>query len=206
MRYADPESLPALNDLKECLIHTHQHADAVAALADSIDARLLKPGADTANIIQVYICAIKALRQLDPSGVTLEAVSDRVRNYLKARPDTVRQIVTSLTDPETSDLLESSADCRGDDELLQDETGSDEQQGLDVDELKGDEVAMLHWLPDPLQADPARSPSRRSADVLSILVNIYGSKVWLTGCASLVGHYMPSSVCVLRMLLGAFRE
>ena len=49
---------------------------------------------------QVYVCTIKALRHLDPSGVTLEAVSERVRGYLKARSDTVRQIVTSLTDPE----------------------------------------------------------------------------------------------------------
>ena len=58
------------------------------------------------RIIQVYVSAIKALRQLDPTGVTLEAVSDRVRTYLKERPDTIRQIVTSLTDPESSELLE----------------------------------------------------------------------------------------------------
>ena len=87
-----PDSLPALVDLKECLVHTHQHQDAVAVLAEAIEARLLKPGADTANIIQVYVSAIKALRQLDPTGVTLEAVSDRVRTYLKARPDTIRQV------------------------------------------------------------------------------------------------------------------
>ena len=48
-----PDSMPALADLKECLAHTHQHSDAVTSLAEAIDARLLKPGADTANIIQV---------------------------------------------------------------------------------------------------------------------------------------------------------
>jgi anaphase-promoting complex subunit 2 len=118
-----PDSLPALVDLKECLSHTHQHADAVAVLASAIEARLLKPGADTANIIQVYVSAIKALRQLDPTGVTLEAVSDRVRTYLKARADTIRQIVTSLTDPETSELLEpaGSDKTEADGELLKDE-------------------------------------------------------------------------------------
>jgi anaphase-promoting complex subunit 2 len=35
---------------------------------------------------------------------------------------------------------------------------------------------MMSWTPDPVQADPSRSSARRSADVLSILVNIYGSK------------------------------
>ena len=180
-----PDSLPALADLKECLSHTHMHADAVASLADAIDARLLKPGADTANIIQVYVSAIKALRQLDPTGVTLEAVSDRVRTYLKARADTIRQIVTSLTDPETSELLEPSADEPGaaadggggdGSELLGDDAGGLDGEQCDLDELKGDEAAMLAWAPDPVQADPARSSSRRTADVLSILVNIYGSK------------------------------
>ena len=161
-----------------CLTHTHQHADAVSVLAEAIDARLLKPGADTANIIQVYVSAIKALRHLDPTGVTLEAVSDRVRTYLKARPDTIRQIVTSLTDPETSDLLEPSTTAEGDGpEVLNDDAGVDgELHDVDPDEVKGDEAAMLNWTPDPVQADPARSSARRTSDVLSILVNIYGSK------------------------------
>ena len=239
-----PDSLPALTDLKECLTHTHQHADAVAVLAEAIDSRLLKPGADTANIIQVYVSAIRALRQLDPTGVTLEAVSDRVRTYLKARSDTsksarapsaapfqlgplrplschplssrssphlsfsrppspilthsrplspilahsrhlldctVRQIVTSLTDPETSELLEPSDTAGGEGgepEVLKDEGGGIDAEmcDLDLDDLKGDEAAMLEWTPDPVQADPSRSSSRRTADVLSILVNIYGSK------------------------------
>lgn len=93
----------------------------------------------------MYICTIRALRRLDPSGLSLEAISERVRAYLKVRsavdnvggsgrghagapgdgvspwltlgpvprlsfgqmrPDTVRQVVTSLTDPESSDLLD----------------------------------------------------------------------------------------------------
>jgi len=110
--------------------------------------------------------------------VTLEAVSDRVRTYLKARPDTIRQIVTSLTDPETSDLLEPSTTAEGDGpEVLNDDAGVDgELHDVDPDEVKGDEAAMLNWTPDPVQADPARSSARRTSDVLSILVNIYGSK------------------------------
>jgi hypothetical protein len=100
---------------------------------------------------QVYISAIKALRHLDPSGVTLEAVSHPVRTYLKARLDTIRQIVTSLTDPETSELLEPASNAGGD-EHLRGEGGTDaELADVDPDEVLGDEVAMLKWLPDPMQ-------------------------------------------------------
>ncbi|KAL1514528.1 hypothetical protein AB1Y20_003625 [Prymnesium parvum] len=173
-----PDSLPALSDLKECLQHTHQHADVVASLSKAIDQRLLKPGTDTSKIIQVYVSAIKALRHLDPSGVTLESVSEPVRTYLKARPDTIRKIVTSLTDPDDSaatlvELLEPTNDTPGG--IQQD--AALEEGAVDPDEVKGDEAAMFAWVADPVQADPMRSSfARRSSDVLSILVNIYGSK------------------------------
>jgi hypothetical protein len=38
-----------------------------------------------APFVQVYICAIRALRRLDPSGMSLEYISERVRAYLKVR-------------------------------------------------------------------------------------------------------------------------
>ena len=222
-----PDSTPAILDLRECLSHTQQHADAVRALSAAIEARLhacahhgapsspqvralsaaiearlLLPGVDTANIIQVYVStihagactrgvhahahhgaprphryvsAIKALSCLDPSGVKLEAVSERVRAYLKARPDTIRQIVTSLTDPETSELLENTG---SEAELLTDDGGADGSlyDAADAEEAKADEATMLAWQPDPIQADPTRPSARRNADVLSRLVNIYGSR------------------------------
>ena len=127
-----PDSVPALSDLRETLQHTHQHTEMVTSLSEAIDARLLKPGTDTSKIISVYVSAIKALRQLDPSGVTLESVSEPVRAYLKARSDTVRQIVTSLTDPETSDLLEPAS---GEDEDYLSQEGGLEDATVDVDEV-----------------------------------------------------------------------
>eukprot|EP00964_Phaeocystis_antarctica_P031296 scaffold17717_cov36-Phaeocystis_antarctica.AAC.2 len=81
-----PDSLPALDDLTECLRHTREHSRLVAQLRAQVSQRLLKPGADTSNIIQVYVCTIRALRHVDPSGVLLEAISEPMRAYLKARP------------------------------------------------------------------------------------------------------------------------
>ena len=48
-----PETLPAIEDLRECLRHTQQHEVLVARLRTALESRLLKPGVDTSNIIQV---------------------------------------------------------------------------------------------------------------------------------------------------------
>ena len=81
----------------------------------------------------------------------LEAVSAPLRAYLKGRADTVRQIVTSLTDPEASELLEVDGGEDGA-ELLQEDVPDEEC--VDASEARGDEKAMLAWTPDPWQADP----------------------------------------------------
>mmetsp|Transcript_16786 Transcript_16786/g.55061 ORF Transcript_16786/g.55061 Transcript_16786/m.55061 type:complete len:437 (+) Transcript_16786:656-1966(+) len=120
---------------------------------------------------------IRALRRLDPSGLTLDAVSERVRAYLKLRPDTVKQIVTTLTDPDSSDLLEPVGGGAAA-EVVQ-EAAADGDMAPDPDESRGDEAAMLKWEPEPVTADGASSggaAARRAPDVLAILVQIYGSK------------------------------
>ena len=170
-----PDSTAAVDDLEECLRHTREHSRLVSSLRSQIAQRLLKPGVDTSKIIAVYIDTIRALRHLDPTGVLLEAVSEPMRAYLKGRADTVRQIVTLLTDPESSELLEA-AGGDGEADFLQDDIGADDD-ALDLDEIRGDEKAMMQWQPDPINSDPSRSSySRRSSDVLACLVNIYGSK------------------------------
>ena len=88
----------------------------------------------------------------------LEAVSAPLRAYLKGRADTVRQIVTSLTDPEASELLEVDGGEDGA-ELLQEDVPDEEC--VDASEARGDEKAMLAWTPDPWQADPGRSSHAR---------------------------------------------
>ena len=53
-----PDSRPALDDLTECLRHTRQHSRLVTQLRAQVSQRLLKPGADTSNIIQVDVCTL----------------------------------------------------------------------------------------------------------------------------------------------------
>jgi len=97
-----PDSIPALLDLRRCLARTGRTAPLVKALRQQLTRRLLIAGAHTRDVIKVYIKTIKAMRLVDPRGLLLDAVSAPIRAYLKHRKDTVRCIVTALT--EDSDL------------------------------------------------------------------------------------------------------
>ncbi|OQR89958.1 anaphase-promoting complex subunit [Achlya hypogyna] len=147
-----PESLPGVADLANALARTHRERDLVGCFRQALQARLLQPGVATNSIIDLYTRTIKTFRILDDRGVLLEGVSGLIDDYLKKRKDTVRCIVASLTDDQNGDLFE--------------ELGRDGMDG-DPDE----------WQPDPIEADPRKTArSRAHDDILSILVNIYGTK------------------------------
>uniref|UniRef100_A0A8C8FAV6 Anaphase-promoting complex subunit 2 n=1 Tax=Oncorhynchus tshawytscha TaxID=74940 RepID=A0A8C8FAV6_ONCTS len=156
-----PESKPAIEDLKFCLERTNQRQQLLTSLKTAFETRLLHPGVHTSDIITVYISAIKALRELDPSMVILQVACQPIRKYLRTREDTVRQIVASLTgDAEgCSDLANELS--RADPVTL--ETQDSEDEGSDPEE----------WTPDPKDATGSK---RRSSDIISLLVSIYGSK------------------------------
>uniref|UniRef100_A0A8C4V8E2 Anaphase-promoting complex subunit 2 n=1 Tax=Falco tinnunculus TaxID=100819 RepID=A0A8C4V8E2_FALTI len=160
-----PESKPAVEDLKFCLERTNQRHQLLSSLKSALETRLLHPGVNTSDIITLYISAIKALRELDPSMIILEVACEPIRKYLRTREDTVRKIVAGLTgDAEGSDLANELS--KADPVTLENGQESDD----DISE-PGD------WVPDPVDADPGNSSSkRRSSDIISLLVSIYGSK------------------------------
>jgi anaphase-promoting complex subunit 2 len=49
-------------------------------------------------VLEVYVSTIRALHVIDPKGLLLHRISQPVCAYLQRRSDTVRQIVTALTD------------------------------------------------------------------------------------------------------------
>lgn len=59
---------------------------------------MLTAGASTNDILHQYVSTIKALRTIDPTGVFLEAVGEPISEYLRGRKDTIKCIVTMLTD------------------------------------------------------------------------------------------------------------
>lgn len=160
-----PESKPAIEDLKFCLERTNQRQQLLTSLKSAFESRLLHPGVHTSDILTVYISAIKALRELDPSMVILQVACQPIRKYLRTREDTVRQIVAGLTgDAEGCTDLATEL-SRGDPVTLELQESDDE--GTDPDD----------WTPDPTDAVPDKTGSkRRSSDIISLLVSIYGSK------------------------------
>ncbi|CAH3109944.1 unnamed protein product [Porites lobata] len=159
-----PDSLPAIYDLKESLEVTDQRKELIVDLRTAFERRLLHPGANTSDILTQYVSAIRALHVLDPAGVILEHVCTPVRQYLRTREDTVRCIVTSLTDENSTELAEElmRADPRAIEEL-----GNCDSEDDDDD----------NWMPAPSDADPEKIPSKRKTpDIISMLVNVYGSK------------------------------
>jgi len=173
-----PESEPALIDLSECIDRVQElRKELVQALRAELEARLLHPGVDTNDILTAYVSAIRALHVLDPSGVLLDAVCDPVRKYLRHREDTVRCIVTDLTEKH-SELAE---------ELVQPQPLSvDEGHGTDSDDDVLIAISSIsdnvitdweRWQPDPLDAaTTACSSIRHGGDIISMLVNIYGTR------------------------------
>lgn len=161
-----PDSKPAIEDLKYCLERTGQRQQLLTSLKAAMETRLLHPGVHTSDIITLYISAIMALRELDPSMVILQVACEPIRKYLRTREDTVRQIVAGLT-----------GDTEGSSELANELSKADPvtlEHGQDSDEETADPE---EWLPDPIDAEADKCGSkRRSSDIISLLVSIYGSK------------------------------
>lgn len=92
-----PKSLPALHDLRDCILSTDKKPFVATSLRDQFVKSLLNAGTLTDEILQQYVKTIRTSRFLDPTGVILDTVNTPVRNYLRRRPDTVRCIVSGMT-------------------------------------------------------------------------------------------------------------
>uniref|UniRef100_UPI00358E4051 anaphase-promoting complex subunit 2 isoform X2 n=1 Tax=Myxine glutinosa TaxID=7769 RepID=UPI00358E4051 len=160
-----PDSQNALQELHQCLEKTGQW-QLVLTLRQALETRLLHPGVNTDDIITLYISAIRALTHLDPSGVLLDRVCEPVRKYLRCREDTVRKIVAGLTEDTDGPSELAGELARGEPIELDQSSASDD----DAEEPES-------WKPQPVDAMPEKLCSgRRSFDIISLLVSIYGSK------------------------------
>ena len=173
-----PDSLPAVRELTLALDRTGRlwYQQLASEWRNALMARLLHPGAETSQIIDVYINTIKVLREMDPSGELLQVVTQPVRDYLKGRSDTIRCIITSLTDEENGGELYE--------ELRRHDAKPLEE--AELDEEDEEEPPTFDWEPPPSilkrrgvitgQVGRVTSSSRRSGDILAMLVGIFGSK------------------------------
>jgi anaphase-promoting complex subunit 2 len=176
-----PDSRPALADLSACLANTSLAGALAASFRAALQRRLLHAGAATTDILAQYVSSIRALRELDPSGLILEAVSEPLRAYLRARRDTIRCVVTLLTE----------GDAGGGDSLMEELArdgggggggGGGEEYDSDVDGDAPPAPGWQTWAPAPAHAAAAAAaaagaaPPPRRSDVVSLLVGIFGSR------------------------------
>eukprot|EP00775_Hariotina_reticulata_P008508 gene8508-8690_t len=174
-----PESSPALQDLVLCLQHTNMAGQFAATFRAALEHRLLHAGAATADIIHTYVSTIRAMTQVDPSGMLLDVISHPIRSYLRSRPDTIRCIVSLLTGQsfcynwcvseqegeeaalKLLEALEAGAD------LAHEESAAAAEQsgalGLSVCPPSTSSAALL-----------GPGAGRVEADVVSMLIGIYG--------------------------------
>lgn len=173
-----PDSHPAVVELAPILKRAHLHSDFCTALQSSLCQRLLHPGANTSQIIDVYINTIKVLREIDPSDRLLQQVAEPVRTYLRGRQDTVRCIITSLTDQD-ADLYQElrRQDAKPLEDYAQDYDEDEEE------ELDAIQCPTMDWMPPPPISqqraaffEASSNNAAASLDILSMLVSIYGSK------------------------------
>lgn len=159
-------SQAAIDDLKLCFEKIDLKSHLVKTMKYTLENKLLHPGVDTPDILTGYVTAIKALRHLDHTGVLLQTITEPVKEYLRSRPDTVRCVVTGLTEEGCSDLSE---------ELAKSEHVKAKENGHEKLELTDWE----NWNPDPVNADVVVAKDARSgrpSDIISMVVDIYGSK------------------------------
>ncbi|KAI4470816.1 anaphase-promoting complex subunit 2 [Holotrichia oblita] len=160
-----PDSISALQDLKTCLSKTDLRPYLTRKLQKSMETRLLHTGVSTPDILTAYVATIRSMRVLDPSGLLLGTITQPIHQYLRSRDDTVRCVVSSLTEEGPSDLA---------DELIKGEALQTDENTPSDDE----EINWENWLPDPVDADPNKplANNRRTSDIISMLVNVYGSR------------------------------
>ena len=184
-----PDSLPAIIDLNRVLQKTHALNAFIGTLKDTFRERLLHPGAQTIQILQIYIYTIKVLRIIDPTDCLLEHVSYDIKAYLRQRGDTVRCIINALTDEDalSGDLykeLQRQDNVKPLEETQYDSDDEEEMPGWD-------------WNPSPslyyqrtsgninlgdkiisgssMRSESVDSVTEKELDLLSMLVGIYGS-------------------------------
>ncbi|KJH41934.1 cullin family protein [Dictyocaulus viviparus] len=170
-----PKSYPTLSTLRNCMINVQEYGreKLVNTLINEVESRLLNIAVDTPAILNGYSLCVESLRELDPSCVIMHRVCKVIKEYLKRRPDTVRQIINYITCEKRDDLAVHLSNRCG---TIVDE---DELTGANDDFLP-EAMSLLrwrHWTPDPIDATPGESGRfRQAADVFNMLVSIYGSK------------------------------
>ncbi|MCJ1474207.1 hypothetical protein MMC13_002865 [Lambiella insularis] len=161
----DNDTEGAIKDLKHYATTTATRSYLTSSFSAVLSQRLLQPGASTTEILQIYICIIRAFAVLDPKGVLLDRLARPIRRYLRDRDDTARIIVGGLLAEDTDDPTNTDALVELAVELnkVTNISGTDDDDGeTDWDDM--------NWVPDPVDAGPGIH------DVIGTLISLFDTK------------------------------
>lgn len=169
-----PVSAGAIQDIREYInLSAGSQANKVRVcntFSEQIQRRLLHAGASTAEILGIYVNVIHAFKALDSRGVLLDKVAIPVRNYLRARDDTVSIIAASFLADVDPDGKITAADL---DKICPDITV---EVGKSTLEDRHDKKALnwddMDWVPDPIDAGPDYKSSK-SEDVVAYVLGLF---------------------------------
>lgn len=141
-------------------------------MKNQISQRLLTPGIATPLIIEIFIRVIKILKFIDPSSYILEVISDPIKKYLRQRKDTMRWIINTILSEEDTIIKEDLGKqyIKSTYSLI----SSNRENDYDYISSDEDELAAENWQPLPM-GTPASFTKNKFSDIISILVNIFGS-------------------------------
>ncbi|KAJ5908875.1 hypothetical protein N7495_001557 [Penicillium taxi] len=169
-----PASLGAVQDLRNFATHPEARYYITQSFIQTLNQRLLHPGASTVEILQLYIAIIRAFHVLDPKGVLIDRVARPIRRYLRDRVDTAKMIVGGLlTEPRGTDGNDEPTAADTLPELATELTKAHELSQQKIS--SGSDWHDMHWMPDPIDAAPGYRKSK-SLDVIDSLISIFDSK------------------------------
>lgn len=158
-----PDSMPALEDLRRCIKKTKGFSQLIQVFGDAICRRLLHPGASTSDILHHYITSIRVLDLIDKTGFVLESISRPIKAYLRSRKDSIKCIVSLLTEDSDGSILQ---------DMSHEEIDNDMNMKSEAAAMK----AMQTWEPAPIEFAPQMDSQPSNKDVISMLTDIYGTK------------------------------
>ena len=184
-----PASSGAILDIWEYLSAGTQadKAHVCRTFSDQVQRRLLHAGASTSEILSIYVNVIYAFKSLDSRGVLLEKVAVPIRNYLRARHDTVGIIAASfLADVDHEGSVTATDTDKVCADITAEVSNSSLERSRDKKMLNWDD---MDWMPDPIDAGPDYKSSR-SEDVITYILGLFEQEEFITEITNVLAQHL----------------
>lgn len=188
-----PQSMGVILDLKEYLALPDAKQHLAQIFMKQMEDRIDHAGVTTAELLKIYLAVIRVFKALDNRCVLLEKVAQPLREYLRARPDTVKVIAASfLAELDESDELRISGLAEVDDccvEISREVVRNEDSAAQSTSSLDWNDMT---WLPDPIDAGPDYK-NTKSNDVISYLLTLFDKDTFINEVQNILGERLLRS-------------